>query len=103
MIVRTKNSVYEADLPNHRIKRVEGKQTPTAYMGSGEWREFTSIQIQGQGQPMMIIWGPKDGKPALTRTTFTSPVDTLDYTAQELALMADALVETAIGDVPKEE
>ncbi|MHB8407754.1 MAG: hypothetical protein ACYDHY_06525 [Acidiferrobacterales bacterium] len=103
MIVRTKNSTYEVDLPNHRIKRVEGKQAPTAYMGSSEWREFTSIQIPGPGAPMMIVWGPKADGPGMVRTTFTSLVDTLDYTAQELTLMADALVETAISDVPKEE
>lgn len=73
MFVHTLNSCYEFDLPNYRVRRVEGTASPTDRFGADEeWRTFTEVSDFIVGESIIITW--PDGQPKLRDHTVTSTV-----------------------------
>jgi hypothetical protein len=60
--VTTKSgSIYELDIPNKRVRRLNGKEAPTNRFGGeggdGGWREYRELSIPPQiGRSMLINW-----------------------------------------------
>lgn len=65
-IYRTRNSVYEVDVANDRVRRLEGKNPPTPSQGTdGEWQTYAALS--DVGGRLLFVW--EGGK-----ATFTSPI-----------------------------
>lgn len=57
MIFTTMNSVYELDRPNHRIRRLEGRNQPTPRQGKdGNWRTYEAISEIEVDSEVTVIW-----------------------------------------------
>lgn len=88
-------SLYEVDLDNKKIRRLNGKADPTPRQGKdGEWQGYLNNLTVVVGEPVIIAWaashklteeacdllGIDQGKdePVPGRTTFTSVVVEID-------------------------
>lgn len=73
MIFHTQsNSIYEVDVENKRIRRMEGKINPTPRQGiDGEWKKFLDISEIELNSPCVIIWEQIGD---ISKTTMTSNV-----------------------------
>lgn len=50
-------SIYELDINNKQIRRMEGKEDPTPRQGTGgEWKKFTTCSEVLVGQSLLIHW-----------------------------------------------
>lgn len=73
MYVHTQNSVYEFDLPNHKVRRAEGNGAPTPRFGDeGAWQPYVEVSEILVGEAIIIRW--PDGQPELRDFSVTSLV-----------------------------
>jgi len=53
-------SVYEVNLTDKKIRRLNGSTNPTARQGKdGDWKEFANITRISIGHPVFITWTAK--------------------------------------------
>ena len=65
-IIRTKNSVYEVDLANERVRRTEGANPPAWHVEDGEWVPYVEYKKVGVGladDPFSYIFFLPNGLP----------------------------------------
>lgn len=54
--ITTRNSTYEVDRENKRVRRVAGVNAPTAYQGEdGEWQSFYRLDTGPHGT-VIFLW-----------------------------------------------
>lgn len=77
MLIETRNSTYEVDFENKKVRRLVGKNHPTLRQTlDGEWQNYHDLIWDHEvGMPMIFIWrvDNEDGKVWL-RSTKTSVV-----------------------------
>ena len=87
VLIHTRNSVYEVDTQNKRVRRMSGKDNPTPRQGAdGAWRAYASIfpDPPTVGSELLIMWEPAttpllEGSPeGAVPTTITSPITQID-------------------------
>lgn len=73
MFFSTLNSVYEVDLEEKRVRRIEGREAPTARQGpDGVWKTFDCVTEIKVGGPVLFSWGELNN---VLKTTLTSDVE----------------------------
>lgn len=87
MIIRTRNSIYEIDFDNKRVRRLTGTAAPTPRQkADGEYRDYLSIAPNPPivGESLLIIWDPtttplmEGSEAGATPITLTSVVVKID-------------------------
>jgi hypothetical protein len=76
MIFKTRNSTYEVDAENKRIRRIKGLAEPTPRLSpDGEWKDYREITPVTTFHPVQITWPTV---PELKPYTFTAAVVEVD-------------------------
>lgn len=79
--VRTRNSLYEVDRENKRVRRLTSNHDPTPRQGpDGEWTSFEEVVGLQPGVSMVIIWSQEDAVPKTTRTSTIQSVQRVSST-----------------------
>ncbi len=73
----TRNSIYELDPDQHRIRRVSGVNDPTLRQGDdGEWQTYLTISEVVVGSIVVIVWeyNVEDGSAKGTNTSIVQQI-----------------------------
>ena len=83
--VTVTGSLYELDLTGRKIRRLEGKGSPTPRQGKdGEWKDYVAVSIPCVGSPLLVTWrvDAEDGT-TWFRMTATSKILSIDEVTEE--------------------
>lgn len=77
MFTTESGSVYEVDEDAPRMRRLSGKNKPTAYQGEDNtWRTYVDMTTVKLGESVMVVWEVTE--PGMARTTLTTHVTSIE-------------------------